>query len=295
MLINSFLAYLSSEKKYSQHTISAYRNDLISFQEFYKNTYNLSAIENANYGEIRNWIVSLVESKISNATINRKISALKTFYKFLLRTKQLKNSPLINHKALKMEKRVQVPFSKTEIFKVLDIFKDSDNFDVVRDKLMIELLYATGMRRAELIQLEVRDVDCFKQMVKVHGKRNKERYIPLIKTVLITLTKYLNLRNNLSTDSSRLFVTKKGKKLYGSFVYRKINNYFSIVSTKVKKSPHMVRHSFATHLLNEGADLNSIKELLGHESLASTQVYTHNSLGKLREMYNSTHPRSTKN
>jgi len=295
MLINSFLAYLSSEKKYSQHTISAYRNDLISFQEFYKNTYNLSAIENANYGEIRNWIVSLVESKISNATINRKISALKTFYKFLLRTRQLKNSPLINHKALKMEKRVQVPFSKTEIFKVLDIFENSDNFDVVRDKLMIELLYSTGMRRAELIQLEVRDIDCSKQMVKVHGKRNKERYIPLIKTVLITLTKYLSLKNNLSTDSSRLFVTKKGKKLYGSFVYRKINNYFSIVSTKVKKSPHMIRHSFATHLLNEGADLNSIKELLGHESLASTQVYTHNSLGKLREMYNSTHPRSTKN
>ena len=160
---------------------------------------------------------------------------------------------------------------------------------------MVELFYSTGIRRSELIHIKIGDIDFANETVKVMGKRNKERYIPLIKSVQKTLQEYINFRKEINTNQSYLFITKKGKILYDTLVYRVINNYFSSVSSKVKKSPHIIRHSFATHLLNEGADLNSVKELLGHSSLASTQVYTHSSLGKLKEVYNQAHPRSQKN
>ena len=295
MLINSFLDYLNFEKKYSKHTITAYKNDLTSFQEFCQSEFNDSAISKVNYAQIRHWIVSLVNSKVTNRTINRKISSLKSFYKFLQKTKQIEESPLAKHSALKIAKRVQVPFSEKEIANVISVQVESNNFESVRNKLIVELLYSTGMRRNELINVKINDVDFSNETVKVLGKRNKERFIPLLSSVKKSLKKYLALRNEIDSSEPYLLLTKKGKKTYDTLVYRIINNYFSSVSSKVKKSPHVIRHSFATHLLNEGADLNSVKELLGHSSLASTQVYTHSSLGKLKEVYNKAHPRSVKN
>lgn len=294
MPITSFLNYLSLEKKYSHHTITAYQNDLNTFQLFCNLEYGNESIATVNYAQIRHWIVSLVNSKISNRTINRKVSSLKSFYKFLQKTKQIEASPLVKHQALKVLKQVQVPFSEKEIFNVLDALDDGD-FESVRNKLMVELFYSTGMRRNELINIKITDIDYVNETVKVLGKRNKERFIPLLKTVKESLLKYGVMREEVAISSPYLFLTKNGKKIYDTLVYRVINNYFSAVSSKVKKSPHVIRHSFATHLLNEGADLNAVKELLGHSSLASTQIYTHSSLGKLKEVYNQAHPRSQKN
>ena len=295
MPIKSFLNYLALEKKYSQHTLTAYQNDLISFQTFCLSEFGSDNIINVNYAQIRSWVISLVNLKITNRSINRKLSALKSFYKFLQKTKQIEFSPMVKHQALKVSKKIQIPFSEKEIKAVLNSDEDESDFESVRNKLIVELFYSTGIRRAELINVKLSDVDFVNETVKVLGKRNKERYIPLLKTVLISLKKYCEIRTDLINNESNLFVTKKGKKLYDTLVYRIINNYFSTVSSKVKKSPHILRHSFATHLLNEGADLNSVKELLGHSSLASTQVYTHSSLGKLKEIYNQAHPRSDKN
>lgn len=295
MPINSFLDYLTFEKKYAAHTITAYRNDLLSFQQFCLEEFSQTSIVNINYSQVRSWIVTLVNSNISNRSINRKISSLKSFYKFLQKTQQIKISPLTKHQPLKIAKKVQVPFSEKELKQVLDILNEKQDFEGLRDKLIVELLYSTGMRRAELIGIELKDIDLVNETVKVLGKRNKERYIPLLKAVQITIQQYLKLRSDINTKSSSFLITKSGKKMYNTLVYRVINNYFSTVSSKVKKSPHVIRHSFATHLLNEGADLNAVKELLGHSSLASTQVYTHSSLGKLKEVYNQAHPRSSKN
>jgi integrase/recombinase XerC len=295
MPINSFLNYIALEKKYSQHTVTAYKNDLNTFQEFCLTEFDSSNIININYAQIRSWIISLVNSNISNRTINRKLSALKSFYKFLQKTKQIEISPMVKHKALKISKKIQIPFSEKEIKEVLNLVEDSFDFELVRNKLIVELFYSTGMRRAELVNIKLTDIDLVNETVKVLGKRNKERYIPLIKSVQISLKKYIEIRTEIVNNEPYLFITKQGKKLYDILVYRIINNYFSCVSSKEKKSPHILRHSFATHLLNEGADLNSVKELLGHSSLASTQVYTHSSLGKLKEIYNQAHPRSDKN
>ncbi|WP_372745411.1 tyrosine-type recombinase/integrase [Lutibacter sp.] len=296
MPINSFLNYLALEKKYSRHTITAYQNDLNSFQEFCSTQFEINNIINVNYAQIRSWIVSLVNLNISNRSINRKLSSLKSFYKFLLKTKQIEVSPMVKHKALKTSKKIQIPFSEKEIHDVLAaVNTNAIDFESIRNKLIVELLYSTGIRRAELLNIKLADIDFVNETVKVLGKRNKERYIPLLKTVQASLKNYLEIRTEIINDESYLFVTKKGKKLYDTLVYRIINNYFSCVSSKEKKSPHILRHSFATHLLNEGADLNSVKELLGHSSLASTQVYTHSSLGKLKEIYNQAHPRSDKN
>ncbi len=295
MSISAFISYLDHEKKYSSHTLIAYKNDIEVFQNFCIGHFDQKNIESISYTYIRSWIVSMVNSNISNRSINRKISSLKSFYNFLLKTKQIQHNPLQKHKALKVAKGVNIPFTTEEINEVIKIFQDNDDFETVRNKLIVELFYSTGMRRAELIELKVSNIDLSKGIVKVLGKRNKERYIPLLNSINITVEDYLFLRNKLKTETNNLLITKKGKKLYPTLVYRVINEYFSKVSSKVKKSPHMIRHSFATHLLNEGADLNSVKELLGHSSLASTQVYTHNSLNKIKQMYNRAHPRSNKN
>ena len=292
--ITSFIEYLSFEKKYSEHTIIAYQNDLKSFQQFCKLNYTSDNLVDVNYSQIRSWIVSLVESGISNRTVNRKVSSLNTFYKYLQKTRQLKKNPLINHKALKVSKRVQVPFSEKEITSVINTINKDSDFKSLRNKLIVELFYSTGIRRNELINIKVQDINLFNNSLKVLGKRNKERVVPLLPSVKDSIQIYLKERDLITDNSDALFMTDKKKKLYPTLVYRIINEYFSTVSSKVKKSPHVLRHSFATHLLNEGADLNSVKELLGHSSLASTQEYTHSSLGKLKEVYNSAHPRSTK-
>ena len=293
-LIEAFLDYLFLEKKYSQHTIVAYKNDLISFRDFCEEAYNLSSIEEIVYPQIRSWIVSLVDQKISNRTINRKISSLKSFYKFLQKTKQIKANPLSNHKALKTAKEVQIPFSQKEVKSAMEVIQFEDGFEAVRDKLIVELFYSTGIRRAELISLTMDSIDLQSGMMKVLGKRNKERFVPLLPSVVKSIREYILRRDEVLAKTNHFFVTISGNKIYETLVYRVINNYFSKVSSKVKKSPHILRHSFATHLLNEGADLNSVKELLGHSSLASTQVYTHNSLEQIKKVYNQAHPRSNK-
>ncbi len=296
MPFKSFIDYLHLEKKYSLHTITAYQNDLESFLEFASANYEYSEIETVNYSIIRSWIVFLVDLGISNQTINRKISSLKSYYKFLLKTGQLEINPLAKHKALKTSKKIQVPFSEKEINNVLELLDIGIDFEGLRNKLIVELFYSTGIRRAELINLKVADVSLSQKTIKVLGKRNKERIIPLLPSVSETFQKYFEERKHLSkvTDAEYVFLTSKGNKIYETFVYRVINSYFSKASEKVKKSPHILRHSFATHLLNEGADLNAVKELLGHSSLASTQVYTHNSIATLKQVYQNSHPRNSK-
>ncbi|MDT0688557.1 tyrosine-type recombinase/integrase [Salegentibacter sp. F188] len=290
-----FLDYLQLEKNYSAHTVKAYKKDLESFSEFILQEYEEENIAEVSYQEIRNWIVNLVDSGISNRSINRKISSLKAYYRFLLKAKHIEFSPLAKHRALKTGGKVQIPFSETEVENVLDTFEAND-FAGARDKLIVELFYSTGIRRIELIQLQLKDVDVRNRMLKVLGKRNKERYLPLLPSVLKSMEAYLDKRVVVAGDTGvdYFFLTDKGKKLYESFVYRLINNYFSKVSGKLKKSPHILRHSFATHLLNQGANLNAVKELLGHSSLASTQVYTHNNIAELSRVHQLAHPRNKK-
>ena len=295
MSILSFVNYIALEKNQSPLTVKAYRNDLENFAAFCLTNFELQNIEQVSYSEIRSWIVDLVTKKNSNSSINRKISSLQSYYKFLLKTKTISVNPLLKHKPLKKEKKLQVPFSEKEMNEVIDSLRNLDDFISVRNKLMIEMFYGTGMRRIELINLKLKDVDLENKTIKVLGKRNKERYIPLLNFVIKSFNSYILKRAEIKTESENLFITDKGKKTCETLVYRVINTYFSGVSSKVKKSPHIIRHSFATHLLNEGADLNAIKELLGHASLASTQVYTSSSLNKIKEVYNQAHPRSAKN
>jgi len=293
--ISHFITYLDCEKKYSPYTLTAYTKDLSSFEEFCESEFEIEEMSGVSYPVIRSWIVKLVEDGISNRSINRKISSLRSYFNFLLKSKQIEDHPLRKHKALKVEKRINVPFSEKEINEVLDFFDQADGFEQIRDKLIIELLYTTGMRRAELIGLKNTSIDLSQSIVKVLGKRNKERQLPLLLSVVGTVEKYKLLRKDIVSESDSFLITKKGDDIYPTLVYRIINEYFSKVSVKVKKSPHIVRHSFATHLLSEGADLNSVKELLGHSSLASTQVYTHSNLKDLKIMYNQAHPRGNKN
>lgn len=295
MPFHDFIAYLTLEKKYSSHTITAYEKDLEDFLNFASERYEYETISDVSYTIIRSWIVSLVDSGLSNRTINRKISSLKTYYKFLLKTSQITENPLSRHKALKTTKKVQIPFSEVEIENVLEVLQDTDDFEGVRNKLMVELFYSTGIRRAELINLKLFNVSIAQKTIKVLGKRNKERIIPLLPSVVATIENYVKVRSELQRikDSDYFFLTIKGVKVYETLVYRIINTYFSKASQKIKRSPHILRHSFATHLLNEGADINSVKELLGHSSLASTQVYTNNSISKLKEVHRSAHPRNT--
>ena len=296
MFISEFIDYLNLEKNYSEHTTTAYKSDLLSFLEFYQNEYDQSDISKANYSQIRAWIIDLVNTGISNRSINRKVSSLKTYYRFLLKTQQISENPLAKHQVLKAPKKLQIPFSAQEVENVLKDLTNQDDFESVRYRLIIELFYATGIRRTELVNLKISDVDLRSKQIKVLGKRNKERYVPLLSSVCDTLKLYFNLRSDviIGTENSHLFVTKKGVKIYETLVYRIINNYFSKASSKVKKSPHILRHTFATHLLNEGADLNAVKELLGHSSLAATQVYTHHSVAQLTKVYKQSHPRNKK-
>nr|WP_314898367.1 tyrosine-type recombinase/integrase [uncultured Flavobacterium sp.] len=293
---DAFRDYLQLEKKYSSHTVTAYCNDITSFESFNTIHFDQEDVEHVNYSQIRSWIVSLVDDNISNTSVNRKIASLKAFYKFLLKTKQIEVSPLLKHKALKTPKVLQIPFSEKEVIDVLSHMQNPVGFEEIRNKLIVDLFYTTGMRRTELIHLKVVNVNLSSSTVKVLGKRNKERILPVLPIIINQFSLYLNERSSLLSivDEDCFFLTKKGLKLNDSFVYRLINSYFSAVSEKVKKSPHILRHTFATHLLNNGADLNSVKELLGHSSLASTQIYTHNSLSELKKVYEDAHPRNQK-
>ncbi|ESU29281.1 integrase [Flavobacterium limnosediminis JC2902] len=288
--------YLQKEKNYSPHTLTAYLKDVSEFEDFLKVHDADATLETVVYSQVRSWIVSLVENNISNISVNRKISSLKSFYKFLLRSKQIEVNPLQKHRSLKAPKKVQIPFSEKELEQVFEENDYPDDFEGIRNRLIIELFYATGMRRAELVATEVGNYSPYSKTLKVLGKRNKERILPLLECTVVLLNRYLIERNRLNVieNPDLLILNKNGHKISESFVYRLINDYFSTVSEKTKRSPHVLRHTFATHLLNNGADLNSVKELLGHASLSSTQIYTHSSLAELKRVYQDAHPRNQK-
>ena len=292
MYLSNFFDYLSKEKNFSNNTVVAYRNDLETFKFFCLDYYEISNISLVTYPIIRDWIVNLSEKNLSPLTINRKISSLSKYYDFLLKIQVNKVSPLKNHKRLKVQKKLIIPFSEDEVFKIIDVF--SKDFEGKRNLLIVDTLYSTGIRRDELINIKLNDVFLSENLIKVLGKRNKERLVPVLASLNKRIKDYLDFRNEIHSNSSNLFITKKGKLIGPSLVYRVVKKYFSKVSTKVKSSPHVLRHSFATHMLNNGADINSIKEIMGHSSLASTQIYTKIKLPKIINDYKKNHPRERK-
>ena len=296
MSIHQFLDYLRVEKKYAELTIRAYSDDLHEFQYFYIGETDFEEIEKAEKKHLRNFLMKLSSRGLSERTINRKISSLKSYYKYLLKIGALEVSPMVGISSLKQKKQVHLPFSNEEMRRLLDGAQwFADDFEGRRDAVLLELFYQTGIRRAELIALTLESVDFGQKQLKVLGKRNKERLLPLGDSMALNLLNYIQERSELFPQAGpALFVTNKGKPMYDKLVYHIVNTYLSHVSTKEKKSPHMLRHSFATHLLNEGADLNAVKDLLGHSSLVSTQIYTHGSIDELKKVFNQAHPRAEK-
>ena len=292
MYLPNFFDYLSKEKNFSKNTVVAYKNDLETFKLFCLDQYEIKDISIVAYPIIRNWIINLSEKNLSPLTINRKISSLSKYYDFLLKTQVNKVSPLKNHKRLKVQKKLIIPFSEDEVFKVVDVF--SKDFEGKRNLLIVDTLYSTGIRRDELINIKLNNVFLNEDLIKVLGKRNKERLVPVLSGLNKRIKDYLNFRKKIDSTSSNLFITNRGKSIGPSLVYRVVKKYFSKVSTKVKTSPHVLRHSFATHMLNNGADVNSIKEIMGHSSLASTQIYTKIKLPTIINDYKKNHPRERK-
>ncbi|HEY0669965.1 MAG TPA: tyrosine-type recombinase/integrase [Sphingobacteriaceae bacterium] len=289
MFLERFIQYLQFEKRYSPHTIGAYKKDLFQFSEFI--SLNQQTIQTVSHYDIRSWIVELMDHGIDPKTINRKVSALRSLYKFLLREQLVEKNPAAQIQTPKVGKRLPVIIEEEKINSLLVQFEFNDDFSGLRDKLVIELLYGTGMRLAELVSLKDVDFNKYEQNIRVFGKRSKERIIPLNKSLAKLLDQYCAIKNTLFSTEA-LIVTNEGNKAYTKLVYRIVHKYLSIVSTQNKKSPHVLRHTFATGLLNNGADLNAIKELLGHSSLAATQVYTHNSVERLKTIYKQAHPKA---
>ncbi|MBL4715220.1 MAG: tyrosine-type recombinase/integrase [Bacteroidia bacterium] len=298
MYTSNFLQYLQFEKRYSKHTVQSYKTDLDQFYSFLSTTYNLESVQQVTHSIIRSWIVKLLEQNISPRSINRKMATLKSYFKFLIREDMVKKNPMIKVVSLKNAKKLPEFVDQESIHTLFDQIEFEDSFEGLRDKLVLELLYATGIRRAEIIGLTNLSVDEKNCTIKVLGKRNKERLIPYNSPLNDLIKIYIENRDNSievnTTDAnSPLLVTNKGKTLYPKLVYRIVNKYLSLITTLSKRSPHILRHTFATHLLNNGADINAIKELLGHANLAATQVYTHNTIDKLKDVYKQAHPRAT--
>jgi len=298
MYTSNFLQYLQFEKRYSKHTVQSYKTDLDQFYSFLSTTYNLESVQQVTHSIIRSWIVKLLEQNISPRSINRKMATLKSYFKFLIREDMVKKNPMIKVVSLKNAKKLPEFVDQESIHTLFDQIEFEDSFEGLRDKLVLELLYATGIRRAEIIGLTNLSVDEKNCTIKVLGKRNKERLIPYNSPLNDLIKIYIENRDNSievnTTDANGpLLVTNKGKTLYPKLVYRIVNKYLSLITTLSKRSPHILRHTFATHLLNNGADINAIKELLGHANLAATQVYTHNTIDKLKDVYKQAHPRAT--
>ena len=294
LIIEKYRDYLIKERNYSKDTVLAYVGDVTSFNEFLAESgLDLIGVE---YTEIRSWIVLLSENGLGNRSINRKISSLKSFYRFLQKIEQIEFNPLQLHRSLKEEKKLQLPFSQKEMDMVRELFEGKCDFESLRDLLIIEMLYSLGLRRSELVSIRLRDLDFYSATVLVQGKGGKERMLPLLSELVLLLKEYIGVRKIVLEERAEegLLLLKNGNKIDESFVYRVINNYFSKVTSKEKKSPHVLRHTFATHLLNNGADINSIKELMGHSSLSSTEIYTHANLTELKRVYEVAHPRMKK-
>lgn len=291
-MIDLFIKYLRHEKRYSEHTVIAYGKDLDQFKVFALEEFAIEDLSEVSHGIVRSWIITLSDGGIASSSINRKIATLKSFYKFLLVREFVKTNPTNNIKPLKTPKQLPSFVQEGNMGQLLDHFDFGDDIAGIRDKLTLELLYATGIRLSELTGLAVGDYNPYQNTLKVLGKRNKERVIPIPLSTVNTLKKYLSERSRLNPSCDSLLLTDQGEKLYPMWVYRKVKEHLQKVTTLSKKSPHVLRHTFATHLLNKGADLNAVKDLLGHASLAATQVYTHNSMEKLKSVFDQAHPKA---
>ena len=293
MHIPEFIDFLAFEKRYSKHTVLAYNTDLIQFQKYLFEEFSFDNLKDIEFYHIRSYIVSLIENGQTSRSINRKISCLKSYFKFLQTNFQNSVNPMLKVVSPKTSKKLPVFIDENVITSLLDEKYFTLDFTGKRDRLILELFYATGIRLSELVNLKISDVDFYNQQIKVFGKGNKQRIIPFSSHLSVVFEEYFREaeKNNLNLFGE-IFVTETGNKIYHKLVYRIVVDYLTRVATLEKKSPHVLRHTFATHLLNNGADLNSIKEILGHTSLAATQVYTHNSIEKLKNIYKQAHPRA---
>lgn len=295
MFISDFLNYIEFERRYSVHTISSYTKDLRQFTEYLLESYEIESAQEIEFAYIRSWIALLMEEGNSPRTVNRKISTLKSYFRYLLKTGKINQNPVLKITGPKIRKKLPVFIEEKSMNFLVDDLLDESSFEAVRNRLVVELFYTTGMRRAELIGIKTNDVDLKNNLIKVLGKRNKERLLPIHNSLMPLIDSYLSLKKNLDMApffEANFFITIKGKKMYPELVYRIVNDYLSRVSTQKKKSPHVLRHTFATHMLNHGADLNAVKELLGHANLAATQIYTHNTIEKLKNIYKLAHPKA---
>jgi len=293
-MVNNFLNYLTKEKRYSLHTLVSYENDLNQFIDFLETRFQ-KKIELASHNEIRFWILDLRSNKISASSVNRKISCLRSFYKFLLKEEKIELNPCVKIKNLKTPKRLPVTIQKKDLITLLDHFKEDKSFEGFRNYIMLELFYGSGVRLSELIDLKITQVSLYTNQIKVTGKGSKQRIIPITQKLKEELGIYLKKREEFVRNFERidyLFLTDKGLKCYPVFIYRVVNTYLKLIRGVDKRSPHVLRHSFATHMLDNGAELNAIKELLGHANLSATQVYTHNSLEKLKKVFEQAHPKA---
>ncbi|MFY0593185.1 MAG: tyrosine-type recombinase/integrase [Roseivirga sp.] len=293
-MVDSFLKYISFEKRYSQHTVKSYQIDLEQFQSYILHKFHVADITTATQLMIRAWVLSLMDDALSPRSVNRKLASLRSYFKFLVKRDVISQNPTAKVRSLKTQKELPNFADEQELSAYLnsDVFEDS--FEGRRDQLILELLYGTGIRQAELLGLKVSDIDKNQSTIKVLGKRNKERIIPISNALLNLTEKYIYEKNHVFShdQNSFLIVNNSGDSAYPVLIYRVVKKYLSQVSSLDKKSPHVLRHTFATHLLNKGADLNAVKDLLGHSSLAATQVYTHNSLEKLKSVFDQAHPKA---
>ena len=292
-MTNLFFKYLKYEKRYSQHTLTSYKNDLAQLQAFLEQNYPETPIEDANHAILRDWIIDLAEKGLAETSINRKIVTLRSYYKFLLKNNKIDRNPVSKLINLKTQKKLPHFVRENDMSLILDHQVFENTFAGQRDRLALEILYGTGIRLSELINLQTNRIDLDQRVMKVLGKRNKERIIPLSQSLCQLIQSYLLIKNEEfpGNDNHFLIVSNKGEKCYPMMINRVVKKYLQGASTD-KKSPHILRHTYATHLLERGADLNAVKDLLGHQSLAATQIYTHNSLGKLKKVFDQAHPKA---
>ena len=301
-MLQKFLEYLHLEKQYSPLTIQSYERDLLDLKQFFSETESISEIDQATAKQLRNFIIHLSHKKLSERSINRKISSIRSFFKFLLKIGYLEINPTHSLQNLKQKKKVLVPYTEEEIYSVEKYIntseeenKNQDHFKTIRNHLIFEIFYQTGIRRMELLQLKTSKIDLTNKSIIVTGKRNKERLIPITQDLTEKIRQFIAYKNKFGIPYEYLFTNETGKILSEKYIYNLIHNYLTTATTKHKKSPHMLRHTFASHLLHNGAEINSIKEILGHSSLAATQVYTHNNIEDLKKVFNQSHPFGHKN
>ncbi|MBK6966692.1 MAG: tyrosine-type recombinase/integrase [Bacteroidales bacterium] len=293
MIRDSFYQYLQSEKRFSVHTVAAYKSDLSQFGDYLTAAYGISADAEITYSMVRSWLASLIDEGLTSRSVNRKLSTLKAYFRYLMKEGMISFNPVSKAISLSIPSRLPAFASVSEMESILQLPSGDDEFGLRRDLLVIEILYSTGIRLSELIGLKLPDLDRGALTIKVTGKRNKQRIIPVTKQLTRLIDEYLKLREAVVNHGvQEIIVTDQGKKAYPVFIYRLVKHYLTLAGVRGVKSPHLLRHTFATHMLNEGADLNAIKEILGHASLAATQVYTHNSIEKLKSIYKLAHPRA---